>query len=146
MSLQIVLESRRCPLNDAERAHVRHQLGGLERRLVHFPEPVATLVLARHDGRRQVTADLRVRLGPHAAHLISHQAAEAVDQAVRLAVDDVERQLERRLASQRGEPSFGTPSRRLPDDLRPHPLGPDTTAGSEEDRPRSALGDADAAT
>jgi hypothetical protein len=36
-------------------------------------------------------------------------------------VADVERQLERRLATQRGEPTYGVPSRREPAQLRPHP-------------------------
>jgi hypothetical protein len=36
-------------------------------------------------------------------------------------VKDIERQLERRHAQQRGEHSFGVPSRRLPRELRPHP-------------------------
>ena len=71
--------------------------------------------------QRRVTADLRVQLGPLAAHLISHQAAESADLAARLAVEDVERQLERRLAKQRGQPTYSVPSRRLPEALRPHP-------------------------
>jgi hypothetical protein len=32
--------------------------------------------------------------------------------------------LERRTASQRGQPSYGVPSRRLPRQLRPHPPRP----------------------
>lgn len=60
-----------------------------------------------------------MKLSPLGSHLISHQGAETVDRAVRIAVEDVERQLEREHAMQRGEPSFGVPSRRLPSNLRP---------------------------
>jgi hypothetical protein len=64
--------------------------------------------------------DLRVQLGPLGAHLVSHQRAGTTAHAVRLAVEDVERQLERRHADQRGEASFGVPSRREPAALRPN--------------------------
>jgi hypothetical protein len=76
-----------------------------------------------------VAVDLRLELGPLGSHLISHQAAETADRAVRLAVEDVERQLERQLAVQRGEPSFGVPSRREPTSLRPSKLA--ALAGEE---------------
>ena len=106
-------------LNEIEERRLLHQLENLERRLVHHPEPSAALVLTQHRGRRQVEVDLRIELGPLGSRLISHQQAETADQAVRQAVEDVERQLERRLAGQRGEPSFGIPSRRQPTALRP---------------------------
>jgi len=44
--------------------------------------------------------------------LISHQVDETLHRAARRAIADAERELERRLAKQRGEPSFGIPSRR----------------------------------
>jgi hypothetical protein len=54
-----------------------------------------------------------------------------------LAVADVERQLERKVASQRGEHRYGVPSRRLPKQLRPALTGteqtdavPEQTAGA----------------
>jgi ribosome-associated translation inhibitor RaiA len=121
MALEVQLETRRCELSEAEVARIRNQLRGLERRLEHFPEPTAMLVVEEHEAQRRVTVELRVQLGPLAGHLISHQTAETPDRAVRLAVDDVERQLERRLATQRGQPTFGVPSRRLPEELRPRP-------------------------
>jgi hypothetical protein len=76
------------------------------------PTPLAELVLTAHPMQRRVEADLRVRLTPLGAHIVSHQAAPTTDQAVRLAVEDVERDLERKHAEQRGEPSYGVPSRR----------------------------------
>jgi len=105
----------------AER-HIYHQLDALERRIVHRPEPGAAVVLRRHGPQRQIEADLRLQLSPLGPHLVSHQAAETADRALRLAVEDIERQLERHRGRQEGEPAFGVPSRRLPRELRPHPL------------------------
>jgi hypothetical protein len=112
MPLERKLQTRGLSLTDVDEQRIRHHLDALERRLVHHPEPVAGLVLAGHPMQRQVEAHLRVRLTPLGAHLVSHQAAATTDQAVRLAVEDVERELERKHAEQRGEPSFGVPSRR----------------------------------
>lgn len=103
MSLRVVLKSAKCPLRDDEERHIRRHLERLGLRLAHFPEPIATLVLERHPRQRRIEAALRVELGPLGDHLISHQAAETAGHAVRLASEDVERQLERRLAKQRGE-------------------------------------------
>lgn len=131
MTLETRLGTRDFVLNDIESRNVRHQLGALERRLAHRPDPSASLVLKRHAGPRQFEADLTVRLGPLGAHLVSHQAAETPEHAVRLAVADIERQLDRRLAGQRGEPTYGVPSRRRPKQLRPKPLTPKTPMEEE---------------
>lgn len=94
------------------------------------PEPKAVLVLTKHSAQRRVEADLRVQVGPLGSHLVSHQAAQTPDQAVHLAVTDIERQLDRQLATMRGDPSFGVPSRRLPKHLRPNP--PEAGMGAAE--------------
>jgi hypothetical protein len=91
---------------------IEHQLDALEQRLMHHPAPIAELVLTGHAMQRRVQADLRIQLSPLGAHVVSHQSAPSTDQAVRLAVEDVERALEHKHADQRGEPSFGVPSRR----------------------------------
>ena len=106
-----------------EEQRIRHQLAGLAKRLEHHPEPSVTVVLEQFPEQRRVEADLRLQLGPLGAHLVSRKAAETADRAVHLALGAIERQLERRTAAQRGEPSFGVPSRRLPHQLRPHPPG-----------------------
>ena len=121
MALDIILATHDCPLGADEEGHVRGQLERLGERLAHFPAPIATAVLKRHDLQRHTEVSLRVELGPHGGHLVSHQTAETAIHAVRLAVEDVERQLERRLSRQRGEHTFGVPSRRLPKSSRPHP-------------------------
>jgi ribosome-associated translation inhibitor RaiA len=115
MALTITLEDHDCPLGPDDERRIRHHLKRLGRRLTHFPEPIATVVLKRHLQQRQVEVSLRVELGPLGEHLVSHQTAETAPHAVRLAVEDLERQLERRLAKQRGEHTFGVPSRRLGD-------------------------------
>jgi hypothetical protein len=122
MALNLQIHTGAERLGEYQEAKIRHHLRHLERRLVHFPEPAAVLTLRRHQAQRRVTVDLRVELGPMAGELVSHQAAETPEHAVRLAIEDTERQLERRLATQRGEPTYGVPSRRLPSRERPHPL------------------------
>jgi ribosome-associated translation inhibitor RaiA len=117
--LETTVRTTGLTLTKIDERRVQHHLDGLERRLVHHPEPTAVLVLTGFTNQRRVEADLRVQLGPLGGHLISHQQAETVDRAVRLAMADVERQLERQHAAQSGEPSFGVPSRRLPTELRP---------------------------
>jgi ribosome-associated translation inhibitor RaiA len=121
LALEITLETHDNPLGLDEERHIRHHLERLGERLSHFPQPIATVVLKRHPMQREVEVALRVELGPLGEHLISHQAAETAIHAVRLAVEDVERQLERRLAKQRGEHTYGVPSRRLPKANRPNP-------------------------
>lgn len=123
MTMSIILHHHNFELSPAAETRIRHQLETLGQRVSSFPDPVADLRLEQHDTQRRVTADLTLQLGPNAQHLVSHQAAETVDRAAMLAVDDVERQLERQLASMRNEHTYGVPSRREPEALRPHPPG-----------------------
>jgi ribosomal protein L31E len=132
MPLDTHIEVQGFTLTAVEQRRIDHDLAVLARQgLAHRPAPKAVLVLRQHVAQRQVEANLQVQLGPLGAHVVSHQAAETADRAVRLAVADIERQLERRLASQRGEPSYGVPSRREPAALRPHPLRQPAPAPSE---------------
>jgi hypothetical protein len=119
MTLSIQLDLHGLELADVDQRRIRAHLESLERRLEHRPEPAAVLVLHHHVDQRRCAADLRVELGPLGPTLASHQAAETPDHATRLAVEDVERQLERRASEQRGESAFGVPSRREPRRLRP---------------------------
>jgi hypothetical protein len=68
---------------------------------------------------RRHTVDLRVNLGVDGDVLVSHQSGDSAEHATRLAVEDVQRQLERYVSGLRGEAAYGTPSRREPRDLRP---------------------------
>lgn len=116
------IEIKGFDLDDTQSRHIQHQLDRLDRLLIHRPDPAANLMLKGSARRRQIDVDLRLRLSPKGPTLVSHQTADTAEHAVRLAVEDVDRQLERRVEGQRESASFGVPSRRLPQSLRPHPL------------------------
>ena len=122
MTLSIQLSVDETELDERTEARVRRLLETFSRRVSQFSEPKAVARLQSYNQQRLIEVDLRVELGSHAGELISHRSAPTADGAVRLAVEDLERQLERRLSTQRGEPTFGVPSRRLPKQLRPHPV------------------------
>lgn len=113
---------------------MHRQLAMLGRRLVHRPEPIAVLSLSGPNGQREIEASLRVQLGPLGPTLTSSQAAQTPDRAAHLAIHAVERQLERLVAGQRGEPSYGVPSRRRPRGAigRPEIGGPDVSQMPDE--------------
>ncbi len=98
---------------------MRRHFASLERRVAARSEVQATLLLENQLGKRQVRAKLRVELGPLGPTLVGREAASTPDAAARMVVDDVERQLERLTSRQRGEPTFGVPSRREPRHPRP---------------------------
>ncbi|MFN8522244.1 MAG: hypothetical protein U0821_03970 [Chloroflexota bacterium] len=112
MSLDIRIDTKGFVLDDATSRRVHRQFDSLARRLVKRPDPRAELQLEYHAAPRRFEASLRVHLGPLGPQLISHQIAPEPDLVCRLAVNDVKRELERRQAVQRGEPTFGVPSRR----------------------------------
>ncbi len=112
MSLKVLITAQGFRLDDVQERHIRHQLSSLERRLAHRSEPVAHLVLTHQPQQRLYRANLRVHLGPDGPTLVSRQAAQEADHAARMAVEAVERELERRQANQQGAASFGVPSRR----------------------------------
>lgn len=119
MSLHVIVRADGCELSADEDRRLRRSLATLERRLAHRPDPVATVDLKCSPAQRRAVVSLRIKLGPLGPHLVSHQSAETADRAARLAVQDVKRQLERMTATQRGEPSFGVPSRRPERPRRP---------------------------
>jgi ribosome-associated translation inhibitor RaiA len=131
VALELTLKTHNFELPQAEERRIYGQLRALERRLMQHPDPRAVLQLTPHEAQREVEADLRVQLSPLGSHLVSHQSAETASHAVRLAVADIERQLERHHAKQRGEPSFGVVSRRAPSPRRAAP----PTAGNEDSEP-----------
>lgn len=136
MALQIRLTTNGMTLSPTEQMRIERQLQKLnEQELANRPEPQAAVVLRQHASQRQVDVDLRIQLGPLGRHVVSHQTAATPDQAVRLAVDDLKRQLERLRAAQAGESTYGVPSRRLPKQLRPHPPGSASSASPDEGWP-----------
>jgi hypothetical protein len=133
MSLDIQLHASGVDLGTDRADKIIRKVHTLDARLEHFPSPLATVRLRDHQDQRRVEVDLRVELGPHGPSLISHQGAETPDHAVRLAVEDIERQLERRLDSLRGDAAFGVPSRREPRAERPHAPHPEAKPHGEVD-------------
>jgi ribosome-associated translation inhibitor RaiA len=121
MPMEVQLHHRGVSLTPLEEERIQRHLASLERRVAKFPDPRLELAIENQSAPRGVGVDLRLALGPLGGHLVSHQEGPAADVAVKAAVDDVKRQLERRLANQRGESTYGVPSRRLPADLRPNP-------------------------
>jgi ribosome-associated translation inhibitor RaiA len=114
MSLSITLHRHSVPLTTPQEERVRHHLAALARRLEHRPEPTATLSFGGQTGRHEIVASLRVQLGPLGPTLMSRETSTTPDGAAHHAIQSIERQLERLTARQRGEPSYGVPSRRRP--------------------------------
>lgn len=122
MALEIKMTLNGLTLTEVQERRIRRHLARLDRHyLARRPEPKAALVFRHHEAQRRIELNMQVQLGPLGGHVVSHQTAETPEHAVRLAVDDIERQLERLRASQQGQPTYGVPSRRLPKQLRPHP-------------------------
>ena len=112
MTLTITLERHGVPLTAAQERRVHRHLTTLGRRLERRPEPIAVLSFAGPNGQHEIEASLRVQLGPLGPTLTGSQAASTPDRAAHLAIQSIERRLERLVAGQRGEPSYGVPSRR----------------------------------
>lgn len=112
MTLTVSLERHGVPLTDVQEQRVRHHLAALGKRLVHRPEPIAVMAFSRNESRHEVIAHLRLQLGPLGPTLTSKHTSPSPDQAARLAIRAVEKQLERLVSVQRGEPAYGVPSRR----------------------------------
>lgn len=112
MALTMTMKRHGVPLDSIQEQRVQHHLTALERRLLHRPDPIAVLSFSACDRHHEVVASLRLQLGPLGPTLTSEQTSQTPDRAAHLAIQAVERQLERLLAGQRGEPSYGVPSRR----------------------------------
>ncbi len=119
MALNVAYRMRGLTLSRLEEERIERQITSLERRIKNFPEPRLELDFNQQESPPVVRVGLRLVLGPAGQHLVSHEEGPSADVATKAAFDDVKRQLEKRLASQRGEASFGVPSRRLPTELRP---------------------------
>jgi len=114
MPLTTRITCQNVELSPSEDAYARRLFSSLDRRLQRFPDPLLEATISPSGAPLQYDVDLRLRLEPHGRHLISHETAETVNLAMKLAVHEVKRQVIRQVAKQSGEPSFGVPSRRLP--------------------------------
>lgn len=126
--MPIEFNTPKTDLSEVSQKRIQRHLKGLERRLVNFHHTKVNLTVKDRPTERRHTADLLVQLGVDGVELVSHHGGESAEHAARLAIEDVERQLERHVANLRGEPAYGTPSRREPRDLRPgaHPAEDET--------------------
>jgi hypothetical protein len=118
------IQVRDFALNAIEEKQIQRLLEQLQRRMEPYGEPVIKLVLDWHPDQRLVRTRMRVQLGHLGPHLTSAQSAETADRSVRQAVATIERQFERRLATRRGEASWGVPSRRAPSAVLENPQLP----------------------
>ena len=117
--MPVELHTPKTELSQDSEKRIQRHIAGLERRLVNFPTALISLTVRDRTTERRHTVDLRVNLGVDGDVLVSHQSGDSAEHATRLAVEDVERQLERYVSGLRGEAAYGTPSRREPRDLRP---------------------------
>jgi len=119
MALNTEYRMRGLTLSELEEERIQRQVKSLEKRIEQFRDPRLEIAFDEQLNPRLVKVDVRLALGPLGGHLVSHQEGPSADTASKAAFTDLKRQLERKLANQRGEASYGVPSRRLPEDLRP---------------------------
>ena len=122
MALTIDLHTRGRHIKPEQERNIRRDLARLEPRLVNLPAPVMIAKLSELKVAGQYEANLRLDLGARMGELFAEHQGDPVS-AMRAAVEEIARQLERRLANQRGEPAYGVPSRRLPRAPRPAAAG-----------------------
>lgn len=122
MALTIDLHTQGRQIKPDQERKIRRDLARLEPRLVHVPAPVVIAKLSELKVAGHYDANVRLDLGASLGELFAEHQGDPVG-AMRAAVEDLERQLERRLANRRGEASYGVPSRRLPRSLRPSVAG-----------------------
>ena len=119
MAVTPTIVNRSGELTEVEQKRIDHSLESIGKRLANFTNPSIDLTLAKATQAGSVDATLRVVLGVRDTTLRSTETSRTVDHAVKLACDDVKKQLEKTVAELRGEETYGTPSRRNPDHLRP---------------------------
>jgi ribosome-associated translation inhibitor RaiA len=117
--MPVELHTPRTRLSPDSEKRIQRHIAGLERRLVNFANPLISITIKDRVTERRHTADIRLQLGVDGVELLSHNEGESAEHAARLAIEDIERQLERYMSTLRGEATYGTPSRREPRDLRP---------------------------
>jgi ribosome-associated translation inhibitor RaiA len=119
MAVSPTITNRADELTDIEQKRIDRSLESLAKRLEKFTNPRIDLVLEKAKLAGSVDAALTVVLGVRDTTLRSTETSRTADHAVKLACDDIKKQLERTVAELRGTDSYGTPSRRNPEHLRP---------------------------
>jgi ribosome-associated translation inhibitor RaiA len=119
MTVASTITNRSGELTEVEQKRIDRSLDSLAKRLTNFSNPSVDLTLEKAKLAGSVDATLRVVLGVRDIVLRSTETSRPADHAVKLACDDIKRQLERTVSDLRGSPSYGIPSRRDPEHLRP---------------------------
>jgi ribosome-associated translation inhibitor RaiA len=140
--MPVELHTPRTRLSPDSEKRIQRHIAGLERRLVNFANPLISITIKDRVTERRHTADIRLQLGVDGVELLSHNDGESAEHAARLAIEDIERQLERYMSTLRGEATYGTPSRREPRDLRPG-MQPAEESEEGEENEESDLTDED---
>jgi ribosome-associated translation inhibitor RaiA len=119
MAVTPTIVNRAGELTEVEQKRIDRSLEGIGKRLANFTNPSIDLTLASSQQPGSINATLRVVLGVRDTTLRSSETSRTADHAVKLACDDIKRQLEKTVAELRGADTYGTPSRRNPEHLRP---------------------------
>jgi len=119
MTVSPTIIDRAGELTDVEQKRIDRSLDSVAKRLEKFTSPQIELTLEKAKQAGSVDATIKVVLGVRDTTLRSTETSRTADHAVKLACDDIKKQLERTVAELRGADTYGTPSRRNPDHLRP---------------------------
>ncbi len=119
MAVTPTIVNRAGALSDVEQKRIDRSLEGIAKRLASFTNPSIDVTISPSKQPASVDASMRVVLGVRDTVLRSTETSRTADHAVKLACDDIKRQLEKTMADLRGADTYGTPSRRNPEHLRP---------------------------
>lgn len=120
MAVTPTIVNRSGELTDVEQKRIERSLESIAKRLTNFTNPAVDVTLSpSKQVAGSVDAAVRVVLGVRDTTLRSTETSRTADHAVKLACDDIKKQLEKAVAELRGEDTFGSPSRRNPEHLRP---------------------------
>lgn len=131
MAVTPTIVNRANALTEVEQKRIDRSLDALGKRLASFNNPSIELTLAPSKQPASVDATLRVVLGVRDTVLRSTETSRTADHAAKLACDDIKKQLEKTVAELRGADTYGSPSRRNPDHLRPANQTDDTGEDAE---------------
>ncbi len=132
MAVSPTIINRADELSEVEQKRIDRTLESLAKRLTNFNNPQIDLTIEKAQQAGSVDATLKVVLGVRDTILRSTETSRPADHAVKLASDDIKKQLERTVSELRGEDTYGTPSRRNPDHLRPANQSDDSGEDAED--------------
>lgn len=131
MAVTPTIVNRANALTEVEQKRIDRSLDALGKRLASFNNPSIELTLAPSKQPASVDATLRVVLGVRDTVLRSTETSRTADHAAKLACDDIKKQLEKTVAELRGADTYGSPSRRNPEHMRPANQTDDTGEDAE---------------